>query len=61
MNVMLVCVLEREWNRGSIILQGPQVSEVKNAIDMVEDERRELKLAMVVENWTFCWVCGAER
>jgi hypothetical protein len=50
MKVMLVCDLEREWNRGSIILQGPQVSEVKNAIAMVEDERRELKSASVVGN-----------
>ena len=39
---MLLWVLERELKCGSIILQGPQVSEVKNATAIGEEKIMEL-------------------
>lgn len=40
--------LEREWKLGSIILHGPHVSDVKNAIAMLEEDIREVNSEEVV-------------
>lgn len=58
---MFVWDLEREWKCGSIILHGPQVSEVKNAMAIFDEDMSELNSVVVVGSLTLVCDWGAER